>query len=64
MGAGAVVDFDEVIVPAQGTKPAFTLGDALAGRHDCFEPVIADGDEPQAAPVSGPRARRGVKDDA
>lgn len=37
MGAGAVVDFDEVIVPAQNGRPAFTLGDALAGRESCFE---------------------------
>ena len=39
MGAGAVVDFDEVIIPAQGKKPAYTLGDALRGREDCFEAV-------------------------
>lgn len=39
MGAGAVVDFDEVIVPAQNGQPAFTLGDALAGRESCFEDV-------------------------
>jgi len=45
MGAGAVVDFDEVIIPAQNGKVAFTLGDALAGRENCFEPVYeyADG---------------------
>lgn len=45
MGAGLVVDFDEVIIPAAGEKAAYTLGDALAGRHDCFEElnVTADG---------------------
>lgn len=47
IGVGLVVDFDEVIAPKTKTTPAFTLGDALAGRHDCFEPVT-----PAAVPLN------------
>ena len=49
MGLGAVVDFDEVIAPKTAKAPAFTLGDALAGMHDCFEPVNPT--PPVAAPA-------------
>ena len=47
IGVGLVVDFDEVIAPKTKTTPAFTLGDALEGRHDCFEPVT-----PAAVPLN------------
>lgn len=42
MGAGAIVDFDEIIVPVLGGEPAYTLGDALLGREACFEAVTPD----------------------
>lgn len=49
MGLGAVVDFDEVILPAQGDQAAYTLGDALKGRDDCFE-AVAPAPPPPVAP--------------
>ena len=49
MGRGVVVDFDEVIAPARNGGQAFTLGDALAGRQDCFEPV--EPETPAAMPT-------------
>ena len=37
MGFGAIVDFEEVVTPATGDRPAYTLGDALEGVHHLFE---------------------------
>jgi hypothetical protein len=42
--AGSSYDFDRVITTS-GDKP-YTLGEALAGREDAFEPVAAPATKP------------------
>ena len=37
IGPGSRVDLDEVILPAAGTRPAQTLGDAVAADIHLFE---------------------------
>jgi hypothetical protein len=50
IGAGKLVDFDRVILPATATAPALTFAHALGHRAEtCFEPA----DVPAAAAFDG-----------
>ena len=47
---GTVVDFDEIVRPARPGRDAFTLGQAVAHRLDCFEACGVEGASPAGDP--------------
>lgn len=39
ISGGAIVDLDEIVVQARGTRPAETLADVLGPHVSAFEPI-------------------------
>lgn len=40
ISGGAIVDLDEIIVPARGPRPPETLADVLGPHVSAFEPIV------------------------